>query len=240
MPSTSTNNQAKNNMKSGGGARKNNTRGRGRGGKATGKSKAGGGAGRRDNSRRANNIALPEFNDAPIKSQMGGGKPVPSSKAPPAAPKAPEVSYSPAQLALRTLLIGKVGAAADNDAAREGAKAFAKAVAESDDGVKTLFEADGLTVLENDLLGNKKNPVARVGGLFVVEELATSAAASSAAPLLKAVFAKVLALASDKKEKAVRLAAKPAAKAVLAAVPASAVIARHPSQPYTCRGAKPP
>ena len=46
----------------------------------------------------------------------------------------------------------------------------------------------------------------------------------AAAPLLARVFRLVLKLAADKKDKAVRLAAKPAAKAVLAALPKAAVI----------------
>ena len=215
MPSTSTQNQ---NMKKSGGARtqnRNRSRGGGRGRGGGGRPNGGGGA----RAKNTNRVALPQFDDAkPIASKMGGGAKAPkaASKAPPAAPVQ---AYAPAQLALRALLIGKVGAAADNDAAAEGAKALAKAVAAD---VQAFVEADGVAALEKELLSNKKNPVARFGGLKVVEELAALGAA--VAPLLMHVFPTVLKLAADKKEKAVRLAAKPAAKAVLAALPEAAVI----------------
>ena len=83
--------------------------------------------------------------------------------------------YKPAELVLRTLLFGKIGAAPDNDAAAEGAKALVVAIAQ-DTAVqlRTFVAADGVRVLETELLGNAKKPVARFGGLKVVEELAAT------------------------------------------------------------------
>ena len=114
-------------------------------------------------------------------------------------------------------------------AACKGAKTFEGAAATAVDAfnaetltVETFLAVDGVTILKNELLCNKKNSVAREAGLKIVESLIAKWGEAGVSVLITTAKA-VLNLIGDKRSKAVRELAPTVSKAFFDVLPAAAV-----------------